>query len=232
MLLSINYDVIESLLIKLTYDNEKVKKLKVECGDYISITYSKDGRRKTSEGYVKRIYLDNRYYDCHHSNGHQHWSMIIDDSISDNPTQIAKVEISKILDLDVLRKKSENSFISTPNNNDRITDLRLVGNTLQLSQDNGETWVSVVDLPLETPSIEDCDCNLVNKIKSIIPNNIRADLQKELIEGIAGLVQNEKDCNCDCHEPVKPEKPPIKPGCGCSNGPRQPIYSSFTILND
>ena len=230
MLLSISYDVIESLVIKLVYDNEKVKRLKVECGDYVSATYNKDSRRKTVEGYVKRIYLDNRYYDCNHKN-HQHWSMIIDDSMSDNPTQIAKIEVSKILDLDVLRKKSETGFISTPNTSDRVTDLRLVGNTLQLSQDNGDTWVSIIDLPLEQPSIEDCDCNLVNKIKSIIPSNIRADLQKELIEGIAGLVQKEKDCNCDCHEPPDlPDKPP-KPGCGC-NSSRQPIFSSFTILND
>lgn len=229
MLLSISYDVIESLIIKLVFENESVKSLKVELGDYVSVTYNKDGKRRIIEGYVKRIYLDNRFEhykeNCHHN---QHWCMIIDGSMTGD-NNAGRVEVSKILDLDILKKQSESNYINTPMNNNRVTDFRLVGNTLQLSQDNGENWVNVVDLPVEKPSIEDCDCNLVSKIESFVPTDIRADLQKQLIENIAKLVQEEKECNCDCHKPTKPEKPSCN--CGCNDREViQPIYSSFTTL--
>lgn len=229
MLLSISYDVIESLIIKLVFDNERVKRLKVEIGDYVSVTYNKDGKRRTIEGFVKRIYLDNHFEhyneQCHHN---QHWSMIIDGSMTGND-RIGKVEVSKILDLDVLKKVSESISINSPMNNDRITDFRLVGNTLQLSQDNGENWINVMELPVEKPSIEGCDCELVSKIESVVPTGIRADLQKQLMKDIMKLIKEEKDCSCDCHTPVKLEKP----NCNCNNREVvQPVYSSFVTMNN
>lgn len=197
MLVSINYEVNYSLLIKLAFDDERVKRLNVEVGDYICCTYNKDGMRKKIEGYVKRIFLDNRYHE--HSHHHEHWSMIIDSSTSGG-TPIDKVEVSRLLDIDVLSKKSQSDTITTPIGEDAITNFRLVGNTLQLSQDQGLTWLRVCDLPVEEPAIDDCNCDLKNKIESLVPSDLRADKQKELMEGIAKLIRDEQSCNCDCHD--------------------------------
>lgn len=238
MLLSISYDVLESLLIKLVFENEKVKRVKVEINDYVSITYNKDGKRRTIDGFVRQIYLDNRYehYKCQHN---QHWTLLIADSIDSDANQIAKVEVSKLLDIDVLKRQADSGYISTPLSDNAVTDFRLVGNTLQLSQDHGTTWVKVLDLPVEEPAIDSCDCDLASKIKSMVPNNLRADLQKELMENIAKLVQEEKDCNCDCHTPVATPPAtdssgmPIKPGCncGCQNDV-EPMYGGFIMSQD
>lgn len=230
MLLSTQYEVLESLLIKLVFDDERIKRLRVELGDYVSVTYNKDGKRKTIDGYVKRIFLDHRFreHPCHHN---EHWSMIVDGSL-EGESPGARVEVSKIVDIDMLRKKSETGFISTPLNEDRVTDFRLVGNTLQLSQDSGVTWVTVTDLPVEEPVIDNCDCDLLGKVTDLVPDNLRSDIQKELIEGIIKLVNKESGCECDCHDkPIRPIKPP---GCHCRPKPGviQPISGDFTISNE
>lgn len=237
-LLKISYEAQESLLIKLVFEPEKIKRVKVEVGDYISVMYNKDGRRKTIDGYVGRIYLDNRYdhwpdTNCNHN---QHWMMLINNSLEKNQCNpIDKVEVSRILDIDVLKRRSDTGYISSPIGEDRVTDLRLIGNTLQLSQDNGETWVKVLDLPVDKPAIEDCECDLVSKIQNLIPQELRADKQTELIEGIAKLLQAEKDCNCDCHEPEVPKRPPHHPDHDhhphhCHGGVRKPVHTTVTII--
>lgn len=190
MLLDMTYEVIHRLELKFVFDDDSVKTQVIDIGDYISLVYNKDGQRTSIDGYVSRIYQDHGYKDCL-----PHWFIILSNNNTLDRT-IAKVEVRKILDLDVLTKASESNTILSPADAEtRITNLRLKDNVLQLSQDYGSSWVDVTPLTTTVPPVK--DEALMQEVDAIVPNTLRSNIQEQLMKDVYDLV---KKYQCTCSD--------------------------------
>lgn len=192
MLLSMNYEIINRLKLKFVFDDDSVKTQLVDIGDYVSLVYNKDGMRHSIDGYVSRIYQDHGYRDCD-----PHWFIILGNKDSADKS-IAKIEVRKILDLDVISKASESNTVLTPTNaENRITNIRLKDNVFEISQDFGSSWVAVTPLTTVTPPAEDDD--LMKEVDAIVPDTLRSDIQEQLMKDIYDLVKK-YECTCPTDE--------------------------------
>lgn len=192
MLMNISYDIIESAVISLIFDDETVKKVKVNVEDTIKVSFNKNGLRTNINGIVKRIFIDDRGRP-HHCPDHCHrpkWVMIVDGS-SYGASAIERVELDKILDIDIIKRANDTNIITSPVGDTNITDFRLVGNILQLSIDNGQTWLKALTLPDEETTVNPDDQELANKVEAILPASLRPDLKADLTHDIVNLVKSE-----------------------------------------
>ena len=183
MLLNIKYDVINSLVIKLRFDDNSVKEEVISVGDVVNCSYNKNGMRKTVEGTVKQIVADTN--PC----GKQRWYMYIDASSCGNAV-LEKVEVEKILDIDVLRKGAGLLSIHTPGNRMKVTDFRMSGDYLQVSSDYGKHWYNVAKLANETYPVHAEYQELAIRIASLLPPHMNPGVKSDLV---VALVQLFKD---------------------------------------
>ena len=192
MLMNISYDIIESAVISLIFDDETVKKIKVNVEDTIKVSFNKNGLRTNIDGIVKRIFIDDRgsHHHCPDPCHKPKWVMIVDGS-SYGASALERVELDKILDIDIVKRANDTNIITSPVGDTNITDFRLVGNILQLSVDNAQTWLKVLTLPDEETTVNPDDQELANKVEAILPVSLRPDLKADLTNDIVNLVKSE-----------------------------------------
>lgn len=183
MLLSIKYDVINSLVIKLRFEDGSTKEEVVSVGDIVNCTYNRNGVRRTVEGTVKQINSD--VNPC----GNQRWYLYIDSS-SYGKACVDKVEVDKILDMDVLRKGAGLLSIHTPANKMRVTDFRLAGDYLQVSSDYGKHWFNVVKLTTDTYPVPEEYQELALRIASLLPEHMNPGLKIDLVVALVDLFKD------------------------------------------
>ena len=194
MLLDMNYEVINRLELKFIYDDDSVKTQMVDIGDYVSLVYNRDGMRTSIDGYVSRIYQDHGYRDCQ-----PHWFIILSSNNTSTGVALGKIEVRKIIDLDVLTKASESNEVLTPSDAEsRITNIRLKDNVFEISQDYGSSWVAVTPLTTVTPPVE--DDTLMQEVDAIVPDTLRSDIQEQLMKDIYNLVNKYKCTHSDDSE--------------------------------
>ena len=190
MVLDIRYDIINSLVIKIRFDDNSVKEEVVSVGDVVNCSYNKNGMRKTVEGTVKQIVADTN--PC----GKQRWYMYIDSSTAGSAS-LDKIEIDKILDIDVLRKGAGLITIHTPGNRMKVTDFRMNGAFLQVSSDYGKHWFNVVKIKNNDWDVPEEYQALAEKIASLLPPymnpGVKADLVKALVMLFKDTDPNEMD---------------------------------------
>jgi len=185
MLLSIKYEMIKSLKVKLVFDDESVKTRTIELNDLAIVTFNKDGRRCTVEGVVTKIEdACSAKCDC--------WYIIVDGS-SNNISRIERIKVKNILDLEITKKANQTSTISTPLDSSRIVSLRIAGGLLQATQD-GRTWVSLLKIPEKESDIiveDPDDQDLAAKIARLIPKRIPVERRVEMIQNLVDLYNEE-----------------------------------------
>jgi hypothetical protein len=134
MTLDCKVDVIQSLLVSLKFDDDTMKKRLVGVGDLIDVTWNGNGMRKHIIGRVAVISAN--------GTDTKNWYMIVDGA-DDFDSQKVRFSPYQILDLDVIRKADQDSFVKTPKGENAIPYLRIVKGRLQYSKD-GCSWEYVV----------------------------------------------------------------------------------------
>lgn len=132
MLLNNTCTIVQSLNISLTFDDGKVKEREITVGDLCSFEYNKNGKRKKIEGIVAKIIASETL-------NPNRWMIMVDGSL-DCVGQIDRFCPSQILDIDIIRKKTDRQYIATPNDSTKISEIRFYNGYLQLSIDGGYSW--------------------------------------------------------------------------------------------
>lgn len=189
MLLSNTFEVIQSLLIKLTFEDGSVKRNQVDVGDTICVVYNKNGLRTTiSSGIVKKIAVNTeKYTACECSFNKNAWYMIVDGCAS-GMSSAEKVIINNILDLDALRKQSNYELVTSPVGETNISNIRIHNNNLEYSTDGGVTWM----VACATRAATEKEAELSDRIDSIIPKSIEGEDREGLKGAILALVQSQQ----------------------------------------
>lgn len=187
MLLSIKYDVINSLDINLVFDDNTTKFVHVSPGDIVECAFAKNGCRKEIEGTVKQIVLDSN--PCKK----QAWYMIVDASTC-GMAHVERIEIAKILDIDVLRRASNSLPITTPGTRMMVTDFRMNGDFLEVSTDFGKHWFKVAEIVPTSYDVPPEYQELAMKIASLLPPYMNPGVKSDLV---VALVELFKDTNPD-----------------------------------
>ena len=146
MLMKIGCDAVTSLVIALTFDDETTKTRVLGVGDYVTVTYNKDGVSATVTGTISTISA-NPYAE---KIDRSQWYIII--ACTECTSGIAKINPLKILDIDIIRKAVPLVGVSTVDDDThRITTVR-VNKTgyFEFSQDSGTTWKMINSLPVDT----------------------------------------------------------------------------------
>lgn len=182
MLLSINYNVINSLAIKLRFDDNSVKEAIVGVGDVVDVAYNKNGARREIEGTVKQIVADTS--PC----GKQKWYMYVDASTC-GCAALEKILVENILDIDVLRKGAGLLTVHSPANGMKVTDMRISGNYLQVSNDYGKHWYKVAELTSEYDVPAEYQ-ELAARIDSLLPVHMNPGVRADLIVALVNLFKD------------------------------------------
>lgn len=187
MVLRIGSEIEQNLVLTMVYDDDSTKTVTVSEGDYITMSYNRNGSRRVVTGTVSTIHA-NPY------NGQlsrKDWYIVV---ASDDPENMssAKIPINNIIDLNVLRQKRGVHPINTPNNAMRVTDMRIKDNFLQVSSNDGRSWRTVginTDGTLNDDPVG-CDKNVADKVAQLIGSDQMATTE-EFIDAIVNLINNE-----------------------------------------
>ena len=131
MLLDIKCKAISSVRVHLVFDDQSIKDNLVSIGDLIDVTYNGNGLRKHIIGRVSTIST----VGCDPKN----WYIIVDGS-DDFAKNGAKFSPMNILDLEILRKDSQDTTVKTPLGEFNCQYLRVVKGRLEYSKDGGFSW--------------------------------------------------------------------------------------------
>ncbi len=134
MLLDIRTSIVSSIKVELTFDDNNKKVREIANGDLVAIEFNKNGKRKRIEGKVVKIGASSTI-------DPKAWYIVVDGSL-DYQGQLERFSPQQILDVDIIRKASNNDYISTPNDSSRVTQIRLYDGFLQLSIDGGYSWIT------------------------------------------------------------------------------------------
>lgn len=134
MLINIECCIVPSLKVSLTFDNGRTKEREIATGDLCSFTYFKDGKKKTIEGKVVKIVMDN-------SVNVKSWYIVVDGSMSFDG-KLDRFCPENILDVDIIRKHNEANYIASPDDETKVTNIRLNEGFLQVSKDGGYSWMT------------------------------------------------------------------------------------------
>lgn len=182
MLLSMKYNVINSLVITLRFDDNSVKEAVVAIGDVVNVAYNKNGMRREIEGVVKQIVADTS--PC----GNQKWYMYVDASTC-GCAALEKILVESILDIDVIRKGAGLLTIHSPGNAMKVTDFRINGNYLQVSPDYGRHWFNVTELTSEYNVPAEYQ-ELAARIDSLLPRHMNPGVRSDLIVALVNLFKD------------------------------------------
>lgn len=184
-LMTISYEIIQSARINMGFDDGTIKKLLVSPGDVVNVIYNYNGVRTDLTGKVTKIVSDKQNScECSCSK----WIMVIDASAYGGST-VNRVDLAKILDLTIITKAEDYSEITSPTGEYNISNLRLVGNLVQLSVDNGTTWLNMCALPSVDPGLDESDAVYIEKVKAILPSNLRPDVYASMLKSMVELLK-------------------------------------------
>lgn len=186
MVMKIGCEVEQSLVITLSFDDETTKTRVINKGDYVSIAYNKNGTRRVVNGAVTTIYA-NPY------NGkvsRKDWYVIVasDDVMEGIGSAAVRISILNILDVEVLKTNDNHREVRTPNNNTRVTDIRVKGNYLQISQNGGRSWRNVGAELNDDLVGEEVDID--KKVRAMIGSDQYATAD-EFVKGIVDIINDE-----------------------------------------
>lgn len=159
MLLRSNTRIIEKVLIDLFFDDESEKHIEVAEKDIVLVSYNDSGFRRDIEGRVTKIVSKpskppvgpmsshicppaGRIDMKPEFNGQGY--LVIDGSGTYSGNKVI-VYFSHILDCEMIEKYDENLFVKTVSNG-AVNRIRVIDGVLQVSLDNGLTFVNVKDL--------------------------------------------------------------------------------------
>lgn len=134
MLINIECSIVQSLKVSLTFDNNRTKEREIAIGDLCSFVFHKDGMKREIEGKVIKIGMNN-------TANTKSWYIIVDGSL-DYAGQQVRFCPDNILDCDVIKRHDEKQYISTPNDETRVTNIRLNNGFLQVSIDGGYSYMT------------------------------------------------------------------------------------------
>lgn len=199
MLLSKSFDVIQSLILKLVFDDESVKELVISEKDIVNVIYNKNGNRCTIEGTVARINVENN------SCQKRGWYIIVDASAT-GKSSVERIEVNNIIDCDIITKYEANNTIFTPVGDGAISAFKLSGDVLMLSVDNGRSWLKVCNLASTDVVVEPEYQDIADKIAAVIPTHMSPDLREDLIEDLVEVFKNNSgNTTEDVEDPMTPE---------------------------
>lgn len=156
MLLKVDYSVIESLRVVLTFDDDSVKVREISEGDLIRATYNDNGRRKEIEGKIIKIGINHNPCTCSKNS----WYVIVDGSMSYCGDRV-RFSPANLLDLDIILKHTDVELVGTPSDSDTsISMIRVNDNVLEVSRDHGLHWIPINELlgefePIQKPDNPD-----------------------------------------------------------------------------
>ena len=183
MTLKTDCTVEESLVIKLSFDDNSQKVKVLDVGDYVIIRYNRDGVAKVVSGTVVLIHC-NPYSNV---GNRSDWYILVQ---SDDDSHVGTVKINpmRILDVEIAHKKNQPNPINTTNNRMRVTDIRLNNGVLQISQNDGRTWMNV-------RCVLDCEpvgeeLNVQEKLDALIGSDMYAD-SIEFRKGVCDIIYDE-----------------------------------------
>lgn len=177
-------DVEETLVFTLEYEEGQVKTRVLSAGDYVSIAYNKNGQRRVINGVITTVYA-NKYAG---SVNKKDWYIIVTNDESSGLSATARIQIWQILDVEVLHAKKFAKEVHTPNNSMRVTDIRIRGNVLQVSNNGGRTWKNVGTELSEGPVGN--EVTVSDKIKAMIGSDQYANTD-EFINGVIDIIYDE-----------------------------------------
>lgn len=184
-LMNISYDIIQCATVKLDFEDGTSKKIVLTPGDIVNVVYNFNGERRNTTGKITKIVSDSTNSCCCDTNK---WVMIIDASAYGGTT-LTRVVLNKILDLSVVRKAAEFNEITSPTGEYNISNLRLVGNVLQLSVDDGATWLNVTTMQAVDPDLGEDDSEYIKKVKKILPSSLRPDVYATMLKSMVNLLK-------------------------------------------
>lgn len=132
MLMNLDCSIVQSIKVSLTFDNNKVKEREISVGDLCMFEFNKNGKRKTIEGKVVKI-CAGETVDV------RSWYIIVDGSLSFSG-QMERFCPTQILDVDVIQKHDAKTYIGSPNDSTRITDMKYEDGCLKVSIDGGYSF--------------------------------------------------------------------------------------------
>lgn len=134
MLMSIDCSIIQNLKVRLTFDNNQVKEREIAVGDLVYVEFNENGKRRAIEGKVLKIGLSN-------TTNTNSWYVIVDGSLDFSGERV-RFNPNQILDLDIIQKHDSVLYVSTPNDSTRVNAIRIYDGILQVSVDNGYSWIT------------------------------------------------------------------------------------------
>lgn len=185
-LMTISYDIITSARINMSFDDGISKKVLVSPGDIVTVIYNHNGERTSVTGKITKIISDTTN-NCGCSTT-MNWVMALDASSYGGST-INRINLGKILDITLVRSAADYDEITSPTGEYNVSNLRLVGNILQLSVDNGTTWLNVTTLPAVDLDLDESDAIYIEQVKQILPSNLRPDTYAVLLKNMVSLLK-------------------------------------------
>lgn len=194
MLIQLSYDVEKSLTITL-YNELFTKKFTVSENDIIEVSYNKNGLVKTVKGKVTKVYTDGSHKHPQHVNycgeyKNEGCYIVVDSSVVQG-SDVVKIDVDMILDMDMIQKYSEGENITSPMGEGHVTNFRVVENELQVSTNYGNTWRVVGQLGEEVISGYPSDYTLPEKIAAVLPPYMRNSEKKSLVNDLLRLFESE-----------------------------------------
>ena len=195
MVLRTTYNTKLSVEVSIIYDDNSVKKYNIAIEDIVKISYMKDGYRRDVEGRVADIRIEDGHAghighiascECCINQG----CYIIVDSSTNGSSGLDKIDVDTIIAIEIMRKASESSNVTSPIGDYNVKELRIVGNQLQLTL-NGAKWLAVTTLPNLDPVVDPEYQSLADKIAALIPDCARPDHKQEAVEGLVELFKEQ-----------------------------------------
>ena len=157
MLMNIECSIVQSIKVALTFDNNKTKEREIAVGDLCYFEFNKNGKRKTIEGKVIKIAVDSTL-------DPRSWFIVVDGSL-DFSGQMERFSPNQILDVDIIQKHDTIQYVSTPNDATRVSSIRIYNGQLQISTDDGYSWLVPVNLDGALQESDDEDTTVVETCK-------------------------------------------------------------------
>ena len=188
-LMTSSYEIIQSAKISMSFDDGISKIVLVSPGDIVNVIYNYNGVRTNTTGKVSKIVPDNQN-SCECSG--KRWFLIIDASAYGGVT-VNRIDLTKILDITIIRKAEDYSEVTSPTGETNVSNIRLVGNVLQISVNNGTSWLDACTLPAIEDGISQDDAAYVARVKAILPDSLRPDVYNTLLKNMVAMLKNAEE---------------------------------------
>ena len=173
----------QTLVISIEYSDGMLKTRTVGTGDYISVAFNKNGMRRCVNGTVTYIKAD--VYNPKVTKND--WYIVVANDEDSGLAGTVRISVVNIIDIEVLRKKNFTANVTTPNNCSRVTTIRVKANVLQVSCNNGRTWMNVGEL-YDGPVGE--EINVEDRVRALIGSDQYAT-SDEFVKLITEIIMDE-----------------------------------------